>query len=445
MKSTIRKALALLAFLMLAALLIPFGNTFLVQLDTFATLTMRDLRERDDIELAIVGSSIVQHHFNPALISEATGLTAFDATITNMVMPDVLALTRELYRTNSPEWVVLVLESYSFDSVKTDPQTQMKLMPHLTSPANRLRYLQDVLEKDGEKLSRVLLFNTFGFQSMADVCKAVRLRIDPDAVLAELQSEYPGDYLYADGFVRRETDERATDSLVKTVIREETGYTYAVFDYTKDKLREFKALCEAHGSRLMVVLAPGMTAHALAEPGYLPYLESAQAFFDELGVPCFNLMFAREELLPRLDGLYYDLYHMVGEGADTLSAAFARLFNAFLAGEDTSGWFYPDAQAYLASIDFITNCWLTQEMDADSQITLRADCNRGSLVAPQYRFTLVQENGEETPLRGWSREAAFTCDAKLLADGVPRVYARAEGGGAEVCFTLGETDDPDEN
>ena len=87
MKSTIRKALALLAFLALAALLIPLGNTFLVQLDTFATLTMRDLRERDDVELAIVGSSIVQHHFNPALIAEATGLTAFDATITNMVIP----------------------------------------------------------------------------------------------------------------------------------------------------------------------------------------------------------------------------------------------------------------------------------------------------------------------------------------------------------------------
>ena len=445
MKSTIRKALALLAFLVLAALLIPLGNTTLVQLDTFATLTMRDMRERDDIELAIVGSSIVQHHFNPALISEATGLTAFDATITNMVMPDVLALTRELYRTNSPEWVVLVLEAYSFDSVRTDPQTQMKLMPHLSSPANRLRYLQDVLEKDGETLSRVLLFNTFGFQSFDDVRKAVRLRVEPEAVLAELQSEHPGDYLYADGFVRRETDERATDSLVKTIIREETGYTYEIYDYTKDKLREFKALCEAHGSKLMVVLAPGMTAHALAEPGYLPYLQSAQAFLNELGVPCFNLMFAREELLPRLDETYYDLYHMVGEGADVLSAAFARVFNAHRAGEDVSGWFYPDAQAYLASIDFVTNCWLAQETDADGQATLLADCNRGSLVTPQYRFTLIREDEGETLLRDWSEEATLTCDALDLAGGTPRVYARAGESGEEVSFTLGETDKPDGN
>ena len=445
MKSTIRKALALLAFLALDALLIPLGNTFLVQLDTFATLTMRDLRERDDVELAIVGSSIVQHHFNPALIAEATGLTAFDATITNMVMPDVLALTRELYRTNSPEWVVLVLEAYSFDTVRTDPQTQMKLLPHLSSPVNRLRYLQDVLEKDGDTLSRVLLFNTFGFQSLADVQKAVRLRINPEAVLAELQAQYPGDYLYADGFVRRETDERAQDRLVKTVIREETGYTYAVYDYTKDKLREFKALCEEHGSRLMVVLAPGMTAHALAEPGYLPYLESAQAFLDELGVPCFNLMFAREELLPRLDHLYYDLYHMVGEGADALSEAFARVFNAYRAGEDVSSWFYPDARAYLESIDFVTNCWLTQETAADGRITLRADCNRGAPVTPQYRFALAAPDGTETPLRDWSEEPSFTCGEDALAGGTPRAYARAGESGEPVVFTLGDAEAPGAN
>ena len=445
MKFTIRRLAALAAFLLLAALLIPLGNTFLVQLDTFSTLTMRDLRERDDIEMAIVGSSIVQHHFNPELIARETGLITFDATITNVFMPDVLALTRQLYQTNSPEWVVLVLEAYSFDTLRTDPQTQMKLLPHLTNPVNRLRYLQDILENDGSVLSRLLVFNTFGFQSFADVVKAVRLRVDPDAALAELQSQHPGDYLYRDGYVRRETAERANDALVKTCIREETGYTYALFDDTKDRLREFKALCDEHGSRLMVILAPGMTAHALAEPGYLPYLSSAQAFFDELGVPCYNLMFAREEFLPRLDDAYFDLYHMVGEGADVLSAAFARLFNAHRAGEDVSGWFYPDAAAYLASIDFVTNCWLTQETDAEGNILLHADSNRGSLVTPQYRFALVDDSGNETLLSDWSQEATHPCDEQTLAGGTPRVYARADEESQAVCFTLGEDDAPAEN
>lgn len=432
MKSLIRLAV----FLLLCVLLIPLGNTFLVQQDTFAALTMRDIHERDDIELAIVGSSIVQHHFNPEIITEATGLTAFDATITNMVMPDILALTRELYETNRPEWVVLVLEAYSFDTVKTDPQTQMKLMPHLRSPQNRLRYYRDIIKTDGNYVDRLLLFNTFGFSSFADVRKAVRLRLDPEGVLDDLVRQSGGAYAYKDGFVRRQEQTRAEDALIRTVIREETGYEYALYDYTKEKLLEYKALCEQNGSKLLVVLAPGMTAHALAEPGYLPFMESAMAFFSESGIPCFNLMYAKPSFLPRLDSLYFDLYHMVGEGADILSAAFAELFNAYLAGQDVSDWFYPGAEEYLASIDVVTNVWLTRQEAPDEQVLLRADCNRGSLVVPEYRFVLRTEDGGETLLRDYSADPAFSCPAEALASGSPRVYARAQGSEPSVFFDL---------
>lgn len=431
-----KKWIRLAAFLLLAALLIPLGNTFLVQLDTFATLTLRDIRERDDIELAVVGSSIVQHHFNPEIITQATGLTAFDVTVTNMVMPDILALTRELYRTNSPEWVVLVLEAYSFDTVKTDPQTQMKLMPHLTDPLNRLRYYRDIMETDGDYLGRLLLFNTFGFSSAEDVAKAVRLRLDPDGALAELTAQSGGAYAYKDGFVRREEETRAEDALIRTVIREETGYTYALYDYTKEKLLEYKALCEQNGSKLLVVLAPGMTAHALAEPGYLPFMESAMGFFSENGIPCFNLLYAKPSFLPRLDSLYFDLYHMVGEGADILSEAFSTLFNAYRSGEDVSGWFYKDAAEYLASIDCVTNVWLTRQDGEDGQTALRADCNRGTNVVPQYRFVLRAQDGSETALRDYDAEPALVCPTAALASGTVRVYARAQDGGESVWFDL---------
>lgn len=442
MKTLFPKLIRLALFLLLAALLIPIGNTFLVQLDTFATVTMQEIRSRDDIELALVGSSIVQHHFNAPLISEATGLTAFDVTITNAYLPDDLALTRQLYETNNPEWVVLVLESYSFNWIRTDPQSQLKLMPHLTSPLNRARYYRDIIETDGDRLGRLLLFNTFGFSSLEDVRKAARLRMDPDGVLAQLIAESDGQYAYEDGFVRRESDERTLDRLVKTVIREESDYEYKVYDYTKEKLLEYKALVESHGSRLLVVLAPGMTAHVLAEPSYLAYLDDAQDFFEEIDVPCVNLTLARPELLPNLDEYYFDLYHMVGEGADLLSAAFARVFNALRAGEDVSGLFYRDSGEYLAAIDFITNVWMTQEDAGDGRVTLRADCNRSSQVTPEYRFTLRGADGSETLLRNYDAEPAFVCDASLLAGGAPRVYARVQGETDAVFFDPGDEECP---
>lgn len=437
MKTLFPKLIRLAVFLLLAALLIPLGNTFLVQLDTFATVMMQEIKSRDDIELALIGSSVVQHHFNAPLISEATGLTAFDATITNAFLPDDLALTRQLYETNSPEWVVLVLEAYSFNWIRTDPQSQLKLMPHLTSPLGRLRYYRDIMETDGDTLGRLLLFNTFGFSSFDDVKKAVRLRTDPEGCLAQLIAESDGQYAYEDGFVRRESTERAMDGLVKTVIREQSDYEYRVYDYTKEKLLEYKALVESHGSNLLVVLAPGMTAHALAEPWYLAYLDDAQAFFEAIGVPCINLMLAKPELLPNLDEYYFDLYHMVGEGADQLSAAFARVFNALRAGEDVSCLFYRDSAEYLASIDFITNVWMTQEQSGDS-VTLHADCNRGAQVAPEYRFTLRGADGSETLLRDYDAEPAFSCDASLLSGGTPRVYARVQEETDAVFFDPGD-------
>ena len=437
MKTLFPKLIRLAVFLLLAALLIPLGNTFLVQMDTFATVTMRELRSRDDIELALVGSSIVQHHFNAPLISEQTGLTAFDVTITNAYLPDDLALTRQLYETNSPEWVVLVLESYSFNWIRTDPQSQFKLMPHLTNPLNRLQYLLDIMETDGDTLGRLLLFNSFGFTSFEDVQKAFRLRTDPEGFLAQLIAESGGQYAYEDGFIRRESDERAMDGLVKTIIREESDYEYRVYDYTKEKLLEYKALVESHGSRLLVVLAPGMTAHVLAEPWYLAYLDDAQAFFEEIGVPYVNLMLARPELLPNLDEYYFDLYHMVGEGADLLSTAFSQVFNALRAGEDISDLFYRDSAEYLASIDFITNVWMEQEQSGDS-VTLRADCNHGSQVTPEYRFTLRAADGSETVLRDYDAEPTFTCDVSLLSGGTPRVYARVQGETDAVFFDPGD-------
>ena len=120
MKTTIRKIALLALFLAGIYPLVLFGNTFLVQTDAVAYKTMKDMKSREDIELALVGSSIVQRHLNPAILTEETGLTAFDVTITNLSPAGAIPLTRELYRTNSPKYTVLAVESYTFDTVKED-------------------------------------------------------------------------------------------------------------------------------------------------------------------------------------------------------------------------------------------------------------------------------------------------------------------------------------
>ena len=438
LRGLIRLGLFALGFV----LLLLFANTHLIQTDTIACLTLREMQAREDIELAFVGSSIVRDHFNAQRITEKTGRSAFCATVPTASMPASIALTRELQRTNSPEWVVLVTEPYNFQTVREAPEAQYKLMPFLSDPANMLDYYLRASSEDGCYLDRLLMFRGFGAQSLSDVAKTVGLRYFPEKTYARLRETMDPTVSYqGSGFLRHETDERA-DELLRTVQREYTGYIYELLDGSKDQLRLYRQLCEENISRLMVVIFPNLTAHALAEPGFLDYNDALMAFCEELGVPCFNFSFARPELMPNLDGYFFDLYHMVGEGADILSDAFCRIFNAYTAGEDVSVLFYANRWEYLDSLTFTTNVWLTVfdpdsewnpalEQDearvralSETQDVYMADCNHYVVYTPEYRFVLRNADGSETLLQDYGVDTLYACAPGSLSGQTLRVYAR---------------------
>ena len=188
----------------------------------------------------------------------------------------------------------------------------------------------------------------------------------------------------------------------------------------KALLLRYKALCEEKGSQLMILLFPNLTAHALAEPEYLPYCESLMAFCRENGIPCYNFQYVKADYMENLDAYYYDLYHLNGEGADKFSAFFARFFNAYVGGEDVDGWFYADSAEYLASVDRVTNAWLMLRGDQ-----FVADCNRGTQVTPLYRFCLSTD-GVQTLLRDYSEDNTLPVSAVPAGSSV-FVYAVPAG------------------
>ena len=353
MRTNIRPFLRFAAFFLVLALAVALANTCLIQTDTFVALMMDELKNSRDIELAVVGSSIVRDHFNAALISEQTGRKAFSAAVPGLSLQGELALTRELYRQNSPEYTVLVVEPYNFNTAKEDPNAFFKLSPFLSGVQNRLTYFMDACREDGDYLNRLFLFREFGAQSPADVAKTVALRLNAQSEYARLRPTMDSTVAYAGGGFLRHTSGESAETLIReTVLREpDPGYPCELFDASKAFLARYKALCAEKGSHLIVVLSPNLTAHALAEPGFLPYGESLMRYCRENDIPCFNFQYAKAEYLQNLDGYYYDLYHMNGTGADLFSAFFARFFNAYTSGEDVSGWFYADQAQYLASID----------------------------------------------------------------------------------------------
>ena len=454
--SNIRRALRLAAFLLGFLLLVVFANLHLIKTDTIARLTMHEMQQRDDIELAFVGSSIVRDHFNAPLISEQTGKTAFCATIPTASTPGSIALMRELYRKNSPEWVVLVTEPYNFQTPQESTEAHYKLAPYLSDPANLLDYFLRVGREDGLYMDRLLMFREFGADSLADIAKTIGLRYFPEETYEKLKPTLDPTISYqGSGFLRHETDERA-DEMIRTVIREYTGYHYELLPGSKEQIETYKQLCEDNGARLMVVIYPNHTSHALAEPGFMDYNDSLMAFCAELGVPCFNFSFAKPELMPNLDEYFFDLYHMIGEGADLLSGAFSRVFNAYVSGEDVSPLFYSNRWAYLDALNFTTNCWITaydpqsewnpalyhdearvKEL-AKTQDVFLADCNHYDEYDPEYRFVLLGSDGSETLLQDYGVDTLYTCQPGALSGKTLRLYARIAGheSSGEVWFDL---------
>lgn len=442
----IRRFLRLGAFLLGFLLLILFADLHLIKTDTIARLTLHEMKQRNDIDLAFVGSSIVRDHFNAPMITEMTGKKAFCATIPTASTPGSIALLREMYETNQPEWVVLVTEPYNFHTVQESTEAHYKLAPYLSDFSNLLDYFLRVSREDGLYTDRLLMFREFGADSLSDVAKTIALRYFPEAAYEKLKPTLDPTVTYAGGgFLRHETGERADAFFRENAQRMYEEYSYSLYEGSKEHLLAFKQLCEENGSKLMVVIYPNHTAHLLSDRSFLDLNESLEKYCRELGVPCFNFTLARPELMPRLDGYFFDPFHMVGEGADLLSSAFSRVFNAFTAGEDMSNLFYENRWQYLDTLSITTNCWITPFDDgsewnkalyqdearvremAKTQDVYLADCNHYTEFTPEYRFVIRNADGSESLLQDYGADTLYACEKGALSGKTLRLYARIQG------------------
>ncbi|MEI3415289.1 MAG: hypothetical protein V8Q88_08980 [Christensenellales bacterium] len=299
MNKNIRSFLRFGAFLLILVLVVLLANAVLIQTDTYSALPLAELKSRDDIDLAVVGSSIVGEHLNANLVSEQTGLTAFSASVPSLSLQGEIALTREIYRKNSPAYTVLSLEPYNLNSAKEYTSAYYRLTPYLSSWRDKITYYLDACREDGLYLDRLFMFREFGVESLSDILKTVGLRLNPLKTYEKLKPTLDDTVTYeGSGFLRYDREPDVADLVREKLQREEMpdGYVYELLEPTKALLLRYKALCEEKGSQLMILLFPNLTAHALAEPEYLPYCESLMAFCRENGIPCYNFQYVKGRL-----------------------------------------------------------------------------------------------------------------------------------------------------
>ena len=448
-KSAFRGLLRLAAFLTVFAAFVCLGDVFFLRTDLFARRMLLEMQERDDLELVFIGSSVCRDHVNARLITEATGKTAFNASIPCLAMQGSIALTEELYRTNAPDTIVLVVEPYTFETEREGIEAEDTMMPWLSSFRTKLDYYKRLVAADGWYMDRILLFRDMGAQTPLDIAKTVGLRFFPHRTIELLGSEsrdgaIPVTY-QGQGFVRYETDLRADEAVKEKLKRQVTGWEYDLLPASKQMLLEYRDLLAAHGTELIVLIYPNMNAHNLAEPSFLGYNRSLTFFCRNNGIECVNFALAKPELLPNLDPYYFDIYHVNGEGADLFSSAVARWLNLRAAGEDTTPLFYGSNEEYLQAFDTVTNTWAERydpEEDWDpargqDEAAVRAladgatdlylaNCNHSPFYTPEYRFFLLEDEAE-VPLTPWQQDGILACGAGELDHRILRVYARLVG------------------
>lgn len=423
--------LRLIAFMILPAVMLSIFNQILTPTNDGVFYAFYELSRRDDVELAIVGNSVVQTDFNPHIISEITGLETYSVAAGHMALPGSLAATKAMYQTNSPKYVCLVVEPDTFNLTDEHRQTQQHLLSCTTDPRIAIPYYLDLCSQDGMYFDRLFLFRPFMAKSLEEVRRSIAIRLDPEGHFYRSEIGQKNRYT-GRGYYRSPTEGRGEDALRFMRLRpiQDIALEPGIEPYFVRKLSQYKALCEKHGSQLIVVMSPNMLAHALAKEGYVQKQMEIAGLCAQLEIPYFNFYFAKEEFIPRLDHYYIDIMHMDYRAADVFSEKFAEVIRDYIAGKETDHLFYQTPEEFFASIRCVTNAWLDAEIQ-DGQDVYIAGCLHGPSVTPEYSFYQVAPDGTMTLLQPYCASNTYACPAGELAGHTLRVYARPAGSDEE--------------
>lgn len=417
------------AFFIIPLIVLSLANTYLVQSDTPVALMFDELKARDDIDIVFVGPSGVCNSVNPAAITEATGLKAFNLTLGNMGGASAYAAAKLMYKQtkNRPKYVVLIPDSDMLLEPAEDFCAQPRLTPEIRNPFERLRYHLELAAADGQFIDRFLAFHALPARSLADIQKTLNIPNDPERYRKQITVDDPTSVYMGAGHMRVSLGVR------EGMIFEQMAYTQldrpplkALPDRTERQFLRLKALCEKNGAQLLVLLAPMPTVFKLANACDRTAYQAASDFFAENGVPCYNLSLARPEYQPKLDGYYFDLAHLNGTGSDLYSAYLSGLLSRILAGESVDHEFYASWDEFRHAVDTVANVYMFPAEAADGRFAVTAGSNRGLDVVPLYRFSVQDADGKETVLRDYAPDEAFSCDRSLVSGKTLIVSAKSE-------------------
>lgn len=389
-------------------------------------LVMRDLTLVENIDIAFIGSSLCRGHIDNTIIEEYLEQDSFNLSANAARCTANYAMMLELFRDHSPKTIVLVsdpLAEINFQNRSEPIVVEAGLRPFLHGWDIKLPYIFDNCKLYGECLDRLFPWRTC-HPSSADAFKEnLQGKFDLEESYnsaRNIATAYDGKG-YCPKYKAEQTEAHKTElhTFTKRKVKELDTADDSFLDLT---LKKMKLLCQSNKCNLIVIVTPQLPQVLLGDRRYNQCYEIVRELCKKYDIPFWNFAYVEDELLPDMTPYFFRDEHFDIEGAEIFSQALGKVLKEHLNGEDVSHYF-STAKEYADKRDYILNSWYTVSKK-NQKITYTADCIYGSHVKPEYQFTAVDKNGEETQLQCYYSTSKCTVDAKDMEGKTIRIYAR---------------------
>ena len=389
------------------------------------TEMFKSYRSEEDIDLCIIGSSVVYCGFNPYMLDALLNRRSFDLATPSQPIKEARRLLEMAIATKKIKSAYIVCTP---DTFSTKSSREIMKMERIISKENHLPAYRQICatalfitkEKLFDTANSVFFLFPWTYHNIpispSNIIKNIRRKITGKFESEKLKYVGKGHWISD-----KQTDYNNITDFTKTFT------TDASLDYSSIELDKICTLCKENNIDFFVFAPPYTVYDVLAwKDEYVEKMMQLKSFFAERNVEYYDFNFIKPEIFKSEEQYFIDFQHMNSAGADAFTSAFAKFLQMRAAGEDMEQYFYTPEE-YFASIDYISAVNLSVVQKEDT-LNFDAEAYCGSLVVPEYQF-LIKEAGETafSVIKDYGKESNLSFAPLKSGSYDVRVNARIEG------------------
>lgn len=404
-------------YLILSLCLIEIIAVFCLEPVTYQYYLEKDLEklesEGKQPDVVLVGDSRIYRSFIPKVFDskfgDGTHCTINTGTGSQTIQQSYYYL-KDLLRCYPVKYAVVELTYTCFleNNFEENVQGKMLVLDRLRHPLSKLEFIVENLEPE----EWTYLLKSYRYKDRIEqVQENIMQKLDADI---RRGIDLRKDEHYADrGFVWTQNRyQNGAIGLPETapVQWEHDKISEASFEYL-DKIID---LCQKNRIELILVTGPTTLSTIYSVEEYEDSYQTFKKYAQEKSVPYFelNLLKNRKTLLP--DSMMRDSDHVSGEGAEVVSELFCEILNAYFAGQDTRGWFYPSVNEMKRQIGEVIACdFHTEAIEGSDDRTIVATSLQEEGKIAEYEFWICRNLKEEK----WERLQDYSTNQTCLLPG----------------------------